>query len=88
MAKAKFTLTEALELLDESGPVDIDEESEDGEEAQGDFVDGSGSQCLLPDSYLDPQSSSFSEIISPCDKDSLLLLDSDVCGDSDEGNCQ
>ena len=64
--------------------VDLDGESEDEFVAEGDFVDSSGSQALIPDNLLAPDSATILALAvsdtTPAARDSLLLFDPD-CND-------
>ena len=64
--------------------VDLDGESEDEFVAEGDFIDSSGSQALIPDDLLAPDSAAILALAvsdtTPATRDSLLLLDPD-CND-------
>ena len=64
--------------------VNLDGESEDEFVAEGDFVDSSGSQALIPDDLLAPDSTAILALAvsdtTPAARDSLLLLDPD-CND-------
>ena len=64
--------------------VDLDGESEDEFVSEGDFVDSSGSQALVPDDLLAPDSTAILSLAvsdtTPAARDSLLLLDPD-CND-------
>jgi len=64
--------------------VDLDGESEDEFVAEGDFVDSSGKQVLIPDDLLAPESTTILALAvsdtTPAARDSLLLFDPD-CND-------
>jgi len=64
--------------------VDLDGESEDEFVAEGDFVDSSGKQVLIPDDLLAPESTTILALavsdITSAARDSLLLFDPD-CND-------
>ena len=61
--------------------VDLDGESEDEFAPEGDFVDRSGIQALVPDSLLAPDSGAILALAmdhsTPAERDSLLLVDPD-----------
>jgi len=67
--------------------VDLDGESEDEFVAEGDFVDSSGSQVLIPDDLLAPESTTILALAvsdtTPAARGSLLLFDPD-CNDGDD----
>ena len=75
---------ETLALLDdeelyeaEIDPTNRDDESEDEFVAEGDFIDSSGSQALIPDDLLAPDSAAILALAvsntTPATRDSLLL---------------
>ena len=75
------------EFGDQAFSVDLDGESEDGEEPEGDFTSLDGAQQLIAVEYLAPESAvvfSQSQDLPPAERDSMLLLDPEI-NDSDAG---
>lgn len=82
----KFTVDETLAILSDDENFDEDfglsGESEDEFVPGGDFVDDSGSQALVPDNLLAPESAALIALATgneePASRDSMLLSDSDM----------
>ena len=88
-----YSASEVLAILDDQedfeeelgelvSAVDLDGESDDGEEVQGDGTLADGSQLLLDAEVLAPDSAALISLAlnspSPAERDSMLLLDPDL----------
>ena len=73
--------------------MELEGESENDEPSVGDFVDDSGEQCLVPDSFLSPETPTLqslvpsSSVTDPSYRDSLLLSDPDLEDESKIIDC-